>query len=187
MEVSLRDNTKMVQSEICESQKKSHKSFGFKQIIGRPATKLTKPSEIKLIDGGVHTKVFFTTEFGYIIALDEQKRKDEQKELTAKFYINSLNRLKKLKNYSASNQIISTQNRITDNDLLEDHQLALFVEQNPTLKTSIYKFELYNNEGFEYQELHDYIKKIREDKNLDIANKTEIAQHIVHPKVKTIF
>lgn len=83
MGVSIRDNPRMVQSGICESQKSvssKQKSFGFKQTIGRrTTTNLKQPSEIKLIDGGVHTKVFFTTTAGYIIALDEQKKKTNKK------------------------------------------------------------------------------------------------------------
>ncbi len=76
-----------------------------------------------------------------------------------KFYINSLNRCNKFKNKpsSSSNQIISTQNRITDNDLLED------------------------------PELHDYIKNIRENKVLSISQKVEIAQQVSSKFIDTLY
>ena len=111
-----------------------------------------------------------------IAARDGSEGRDAAQEHKAFFYANSW--FKFNKGVLESNKI-STQIKITQEDINNDPQLRSFLEKNPELRNRIYKFQLKNEFNVPYQDLHKYAEEVRLNTNLSKKEKGEIAKGLL--------
>jgi hypothetical protein len=133
--------------------------------------------DVEVRQGGVHKRVFYTKYSGYVIAArDGSEGRDAAQEHKAFFYANSW--FKFNKGVLQSNKI-STQIRITQEDIKNDPQLRSFLEKNSELRNRIYKFQLKNEFNVPYQDLHKYAEEVRLNTNLSNKEKGDIAKGLL--------
>lgn len=92
-----------------------------------------------------------------------------------------------LRNHPELSRRISTQAPITPADIAGDQSLRRLLMEKGIDKSRVFKYELKNKHGVEYMLFNDYMKLVKENKNLSVEKKANISKTLMHHFIPTLF